>query len=282
VLTGRDQGARRAVLKAAILIICLACCIVFSPACASTQKTIVIDESLSANSDQMEVKEGPQKLFSSISKFRFGDYAVVSGKRGWETTTGKPTLSLTHTERNSKYKLWFLMKGPTSDTARVNAAHSIEVKSSHSIQILPHIFLGSDEVLEVSDHIVATININEDATDTWTLIMNVVRRPAAEEENRECFLTNGVRKILVVLVTSNKNGDDSGFIPALGYEFQENGQALGAVQFWGGGLFGWDKITIYIHRNLEPKMKLLLAAAMTAVLQVKSMDIGSWLLLRLV
>jgi len=42
---------------------------------------------------------------------------------------------------------------------------------------------------------------------------------------------------------------------------------LGAVQFYGGGIAGLNKNIIWIHRGLETKMKLMLAAAMTAVLQ---------------
>ena len=81
------------------------------------------------------------------------------------------------------------------------------------------------------------------------------------------MLTNGARKIFLVPVTSNKNGDDKRKIPAYGYELIENELALGAVQFYGGGIAGLNKNIIWIHRGLETKMKLMLAAAMTAVLQ---------------
>jgi hypothetical protein len=55
----------------------------------------------------------------------------------------------------------------------------------------------------------------------------------------------------------------------LGYEFIENGQSLCALQYYGGGAFGMNKNIIWIRRNLEARMKLILAAAMTAVLQIK-------------
>jgi hypothetical protein len=270
VLKGKDSVVAGPVLNAAKLIVYLACCIVFSPVFALSQKTIVIDESLSANAEIMKVKMGIQWI-GKMWKFRFGDYAVVSSKMALTTGTSKTNLFGNRTENKNKNKFSFLMKGPTPDTARVNAAQNIDVKTSQSIEILPHLFLGSDEVLEETDNFVAFININEDTTDTWALVMNVMRGTGVEGGNqRESFLANGVRKILLVPVTSNKNGDASRGLPALGYELSENGQALGAVQYYGGGLLGWNKNIIYIHRNLEPKMKLLLAAAMTAVLQVKA------------
>jgi hypothetical protein len=262
----RASVAGGAVLDAAKLIVCLASCIVLWPAFVLAEKTIVIDETLSANADRMNVKMGLQ--VGEVWKFRFGDYAVVSPKLTVTTGTSKTNFLGTRTETKSKRKFLYLLKGPTPDTARVNAAQNIDVKTSQSIEILPHISLGSDEVLQATDNFVASITINEDGADTWTLIMNVVRRTGGEGEKPKSFLTNGVRKILLIPVTSNKDGDVRG-TPALGYELSENGQALGAVQYYGGGLFGWTKNIIYIDRNLEPKMKLLLAAAMTAVLQVK-------------
>ncbi|MGA2363094.1 MAG: hypothetical protein ABSG73_11620 [Candidatus Aminicenantales bacterium] len=262
----RDSAVGGAVLNAAKLIVFLTGCIVLLPAFALAQKTIIIDESLSANADKMNVKMGWQ--VGEVWKFRFGDYAVVSPKLTVTTGTSKTNIWGSRTETKSKRKFLYLLKGPTPDTARVNAAQNIDVKTSQSIEILSHISLGSDEVLAETDNFVAFIKINEDDADTWTLIMNVVRRTGGEQENPKSFLTNGVRKILLIPVTSNKDGDARG-TPALGYELSENGQALGAVQYNGGGLFAWNKTIIYIDRNLEPKMKLLLAAAMTAVLQVK-------------
>jgi hypothetical protein len=257
-----------AVLNAAKLIVFLTGCIVLLSAFALAQKTIIIDESLSANADKMNVKMGLQ--VGEVWKFRFGDYAVVSPKLTVTTGTSKTNIWGSRTETKSKRKFLYSVKGPTPDTARVNAAQNIDVKTSQSIEILSNISLGSDEVLAETDNFVASITINEDGADTWTLIMNVVRRTGGEGGKPKSFLTNGVRKILLIPVTSNKDGDARG-TPALGYDLSENGQALGAVQYYSGGLFtfGVNKNFIYILRNLEPKMKLVLAAAMTAVMQVK-------------
>ena len=264
----RDSAVGRAVLDAAKLIVSLTGCIVLLPAFALAQKTIIIDESLSANADKMNVKMGMR--VGEVWKFHFGGYAVVSPKLTGTTSTSKTNFLGSRTETKSKRRFLYTLKGPTPDTARVDAAQNIDVKTSQSIEILSHLSLGSDEVLAETDNFVASIKISEDAADTWTLIMNIERRSGGEGENPKSYLTNGVRKILLIPVTSNKDGDDRGD-PALGYELSENGQALGAVQYYDGGFFGFgvNKNSIYIDRNLEPRMKLLLAAAMTAVLQVK-------------
>ncbi len=70
-------------------------------------------------------------------------------------------------------------------------------------------------------------------------------------------------------VTSNRHGDDPRSLPATGYEFMEGDQAIGALQYFGGGLWGTNKNIVWIHQELDADMKLLLAAAMTAVLEAQ-------------
>ena len=56
--------------------------------------------------------------------------------------------------------------------------------------------------------------------------MNIERRSGGEGENPKSYLTNGVRKILLIPVTSNKDGDDRGD-PALGHNYQKTGRHWG-------------------------------------------------------
>jgi len=67
---------------------------------------------------------------------------------------------------------------------------------------------------------------------------------------------------------SNKNVYDFRGMPALGYEFIESGQSLGAVQYFGGS-FDFTQV-VWMHSGLDARTKLILAAAMTAVLQARS------------
>jgi hypothetical protein len=99
--------------------------------------------------------------------------------------------------------------------------------------------------------------------------MNVVVNGSNATENYEAFLTDGSRKIFIFPVSSNKNGGDKRSQPALGYEFTENGQSLCALQYYGGGMLGMNKNVVWIRKDGDEKMKLILAAAATAILQIK-------------
>ncbi len=245
----------------------LAATIAWLPFSALAQKDIVISDSLNANADKMNVKMGSQTM-GKIWKFRFGDYAVVSSKMGWTKTTSKANLLNTRTESKTTQKFSFAMTGATADTAAVNAASNIETKELNEFEVSQNFFVGTNELLKETNNFTALITINGDTTDTWALLINLVAGTEIDGKfKNESMLRNGSRKIFLVPVTSNKNGDDKRKIPAYGYELIENGSALGAVQFYGGGMMGLNKNIIWIHRGLETKMKLMLASAMTAVLQ---------------
>jgi hypothetical protein len=79
----------------------------------------------------------------------------------------------------------------------------------------------------------------------------------------------GSRTFFIVAATSAKDGKDSRAFPAQGYEFIEDGVARCAVQYFGGGAFGANKSVIWLGTDLDPDMKLVLAAAMSSILQVK-------------
>jgi hypothetical protein len=74
-------------------------------------------------------------------------------------------------------------------------------------------------------------------------------------------------EIQIVPTSSNLDNSDKRAIPAMGYEFYENGQALAAAQYHGGGLMGMNKNIVWIRNDLDPNTELILAAAITAILQ---------------
>ena len=85
-----------------------------------------------------------------------------------------------------------------------------------------------------------------------------------------CSFNQWGKKDLCTPASSNKNGGDTRSYPALGYEFIENGQSLSALQYYGGGMMGLNKNIVWIHNSLDEKVKLILAAASTAILQTKA------------
>lgn len=133
-------------------------------------------------------------------------------------------------------------------------------------QLLKAKWVGQKQIV---NQIYCIINTNQDTTETWTLYMNITTRRTVEKGGTS-FLSNGNRKILIISTSSNKNGNDTRTSPAFGYEFIEKDKPVGALQYFGGGVFGANKNIVWIHNDQNSKMKLILAAAMTSVLQLKN------------
>ena len=232
------------------------------------QKTIVLSDSLAANSDRLPVKMGTQ-WFGKIWKFKFGEYEVASSKMGWTTTSSKGNLFNTKTKSKTTQKFSFTLSGPGSDNAHVNAASNIESSEVHSLELFSNFTIGTDVTLKENNNFSAYIRNNNDTTDTWALLMHVVLE-FDQVTKAESLLTNGTRKIYLHNVTSNDKGEDDRKYPAMGYELRENGRAVAAVQFFGGGALGTNKNIIWLSKDIDPAFKLMLAAALTAVLQDKA------------
>jgi hypothetical protein len=118
------------------------------------------------------------------------------------------------------------------------------------------------------------VNINRDTTNTWVLLMN--SEWGSESENTgNAMLTNGIRKFLIFSASSDKNGNDKRKIPAQGYELRENNRAVLALQYYGGGMLGMNKNMVWINNTQQPKMQLILAAAATAIMQLKLEEVAA-------
>ena len=240
--------------------------LVAAPAVSAAQKTIVISDSLIGNAERLSVKKGAQWM-GQIAKWRFGDYAVVSGKPGWTHTRTTGNFFQTESETRTNDTFTFVLTNAATDSAIVNAARNVDVQELHKLDLGHGWSLGSDEVVLESENFTAFITINRDTTETWTLYIGDTSGRDSEGTH-EAFLTNGERRILLSLASSNKNVYDMRGLPALGYEFIENGQSLCALQYFGGS-FGLTQV-VWIHRSLDARMKFILAAAMTAVLQLRT------------
>ena len=235
-------------------------------------QNIIVDENLAASSEPLKVKIGTQG-FGKIAKWKFGEYEVVTSKAGWTKTTSKSNLFNTKTESKTTQKFSFILCNQAGDSALVNAAKNIEIKAVQGFELFPSFFVGEELKLN-SRNFTASFNINRDTTDTWVLIMN--SEWGSESENTgNAILTNGIRKFLIFSASSDKNGTDKRKIPAQGYELRENDHAVLALQYYGGGMLGMNKNMVWIDNTQEPKMKLILAAAATAIMQLKLDEVAA-------
>ena len=240
--------------------------LVAAPAVSAAQKTIRISDSLVGNAERLRVKKGAQWM-GQIARWRFGDYAVVSGKPGWTHTRTTGNFFQTESESRTHETFTFVLTNAATDSAVVNAARNVNVQALSKLDLGHGWSLGSDELVQESENFTALITINRDTTETWVLFLGSTSGRDTPGKH-EAFLTNGERRILLSLASSNKNVYDFRGMPALGYEFIEGGQSLCALQYF-SGLFDFTQV-VWIHSGLEARTKLILAAAMTAVLQLRT------------
>jgi len=245
-------------------------------------KNIILSDSLLANADKWDVKQGAQWM-GKIHKWRFGDYAVVASKQGWTTTGTHTNLFKTKTESRTVNKFSFVLSNKTTDSAFVNTAHEITAQSNPGLKLGNGWTAGGDGQTHEADHFLANIMVNRDTTDTWELSIGEtgVTDRHGESVEREAThtatLTSGERLIVLTPVFSKKFDKRPSFSeqltmsfhpPAMGYEFVEKGRSLCAVEYFSSGLAGSAKNTVWMDRTADPRLRLVLAAAMTAVLQL--------------
>ena len=235
----------------------------------SQRKNIVVSDDLNNSAEMLKVKMGTMWM-GRIWNFKFGDYAVVKkSKMSPRVSKQKSNILGTKSEYKSGYKFNFVLSEKAIDSAIVSAVYSKNVKEVHSMELFPNIYFGREEVLKDSINFTADISLSSNRDKNWKLFLLITSGSETEFKN-EGALIYGDRVILINLVSSNLNGNDKRWFPALGYEFVENDKAICAVQYFGGGSFGLNKNIIWIDSKLNQKMKLILAATMTAILQVKS------------
>lgn len=232
-------------------------------------KNIIVDETLAASSDMFKVKIGSSK-WGGIMRFKFGDYAVVDSKRGWKVTNSKTNFINTKSEKNAESKFYFVLSDQSNDSAFVNAMNNVEMQQFKQNGWLTYFDIDVDYSETVMRHnfFTSLITTASNKEDTWVLLLDQTYGSGVEYEF-EGLLQNDDQRISFIIASSNKYGNDERDFPALGFEFYEKGLALCAVQYYGGGALGLNKNIIWLKSDLDARMKLILAAAMTSLMQYK-------------
>lgn len=240
-----------------------------SPAAAAEDRGIIIDEELAAHAVVHPVTVAAEKTFK-VADFRFGEYSVVSSKLGVAGGHSGGWISqFEHVESEQKFS--FVMKGSGPEVASVTAVQSFESGPLKRHEVLPGMSVGVDPLSGAKDKLIATIRLDGESAATWQLQLNVRRNVAGASENaRRSWLTDGTREIEIRNVSSNSSNGGAQATPARGYQFLEGDRAIAALQFYGGGYpTSQQHLTAYLREDLDPQTQLLLATAMTAILQSK-------------
>lgn len=251
---------------------------VVSSAAASSDKTIQIDEDLRLNAEVLKVVLGTSTPAHQVN-IEFGEYSVVSSsvREGRLTTTTSEFLSpVAHTRIRNYFT--FVLKDAASATAKVKAEWNILIEKPGQcleidlgIDVDIEYCLGDEEPKPgLHDLVVAAVQIDGETPSRWTLLLDVVRSESGLTERAgTSFLTDGTRQIVIRPATSAGPAKNLLDLPARGFEFWEGGQSLGAVQYYAGGALGLNKNVVYLRRDIDPQLKLLLASAMTAIMEYK-------------
>lgn len=236
------------------------------------QKEIVLDSDLQANAERMKVKMGTQWM-GKIWKFKFGDYAVTDSKSGWMTTTSHKKMFSFKESSVTEQEFSFELEDGTGDKAVSNVAFSLASEALVALFEFGDFAVGTDAPLSGSQNFSAMIYTGSMEEDVWVLVLNKGSNIDGEESFTG-FLTNRQQTIHIYPTSSNKEGNDSRSMPALGYEFVEGERALCAMQYYGGGALGYNKNVIWLRSDLDQHQKLILAAAMTSLLQTEVTVMG--------
>ena len=241
------------------LIICMSLMMFYSLT-TSGQKIMKLDNELKANSKPMEAN---RKGLSSVGKYQFGPYKIVSGKAGWTTTKSKSKFFSFETKSESQKKSSFVFVGNDKDSVLVNTSTNTKTSETE---------LGDWSMLNQSNNnYIALLSFTNDTT-VWRMI--VVTRSGEEVEGNyqaEGILTNGITEIQIREVKQWEDGKTAAFNLIMGYEFFLDNNSIAAVQ---ASLDTFQKKFVWLHQNLDERMKLVLAAA-SASLMVRVDDASS-------
>jgi len=233
---------------------------------AIAQNAPITDSLFKANATALSIKGSGTQVFGKIPKFSFGDYAVVSGKVGATNSSASENILLTSGERKSYQKFSFIFTGNAGDSVKVDAFWKFTSQSHNGMQIARNVFVGRPAAQEAAFEFVAGMTLSSDTSQKWTLVIKNEEGTDAKGKH-ESYLTDGKRNIQIISMTNSQNtpmfaGLDNGFV--------ENNQLYTAFQYWGNVAFTKKyQNMIWLDKGIDPKMKILLSAATTAIIELR-------------
>lgn len=232
---------------------------------SSAQKLIRIDERLDINSEAMRAK---RKGVSSVGKYEFGTYKVVSGKGGWETTSQKSPLFSDNTSMKSSSKKSFVFVNDRADTCIANIRVSENIEIDEGGWFLKTFTNWNEVEVKEGEGIYETVFSFSSDTAIWNLVLIYPKVVEVEGEyltdDHTFFrgmLTDNHTLIEIEQITERQDGKNSMLNPFLGYEFWDGSRSLAAVQ-----VLPMNKWYVWIRDDLDPDLEFVLASAVAAML----------------
>lgn len=241
---------------------------------------IDIDDALRANSERLKIK---RKGIRSFGRYEFGNYKVISGKKGWGKSQVKsPLFGRTSTYKSTqKQHFVFVEQGGDTVFCNIDVRTSIKEVDHETSFLYREIFKWHEyEIQESFTSYHAVFSSNAWETDWSLIIVSPANLPVDVESEQieedivvwdnktdyKSILTNGETTYWLRRITSFiDNGKRSvyqlmGPRLTLGWEYALGREALAAVRFVPlNHMYSW------MHNKLDKNQRLLLAAASTAL-----------------
>lgn len=218
---------------------------------SAQKKTIKLDDNLSQNSVLWEAKP---KGISTVTKYHFGDYAIVSGKAGWTTTKTNSRLFSFTSESKSKQKLSFVFVGSKRDSIMVNASVDVDFQELN--------FGNYSELRNSQENFVAFLS-PASGDPAWQLVIATLSGSAVPGNFQFTgMMTDGQKEVEIQPVYEWSDGKTPSFNVIPGYQFVYGGEAVAAVQ---GSVNTMHKKLVWLRNDLPPDFKLLLAGAAASI-----------------
>ncbi|HET9825534.1 MAG TPA: hypothetical protein VFP87_09370 [Chitinophagaceae bacterium] len=246
-------------MKRHSLVACIAL-FIFNYLALPQNHSMKISDSLRAHSEFWEAK---RRSVGAAGKYEFGPYKIISGHKGFTTTKTKSKLFSRFSEEESKQKSSFVFTDQ-KDTLVVNISDQsiLHVERAPAGMVFDRRGITIEPVNEAKittsqNNFSAIISPNSDAGE-WVILYGLVR-DSLKQKHYVYALTDGTTEIELRDVNVGADGKTSMMWTYHGYEFFLNGRAVAAVQTAA-------KQYVWLANDLDPKMKTILAVAMTAML----------------
>lgn len=235
-------------LKIIITIFIIMVC--FSPGYG--QKIMKLNNDLKSNSQPLEAK---RKGMSSVGKYEFGPYRIVSGKGGWSTTTSNKKMFSFKTNSESKSKSSFVFTINNKDTIDVRTATNTKFSETE---------VGDFGFLNKSTDNYSVIISPANDTTVWKMVLVFnTGEDVKSNFNASGVLTNGKINIQIREVRVWEDGKTPLMNAICGYEFYLDNNPIAAVQ---SSVDTFQKKFVWLNQNLDEPIKTVLAAASAALM----------------
>lgn len=264
------------------------------PVTESPESATAIDADLRAHADRWEVLERDVGA-GKIHDFQFGEYATLSGEIGGRTVKTTRTHLALEKHRRAVTSYAFVLQGAGAGTTSAQATQNTEVTWHTLLEFLPGLYIGpagggieyssdpdededcwesDDDCWEedeghkrvkssIDEQLAATLVVDGGASLSWQLALNANRSGVLGElVVRSASLTDGHRTIAITPSTAFERPDGG---PTWTYRFVESGTTLALLDFA-------DRTTsvVWMRQEVPEETRLVLAAAITAILQGQS------------